>query len=124
MRDGVLDRDVHVGDPQLRFQRSVHERDSRVDDALGMDQDVDVLVGSIVQPVRLDHLQALVGESRGVDGHLGAHAPRWMGEGLFGTHGLEIGGLVQERAARCGQGESRDLRHALADQALPDRRVL
>ena len=40
------------------------------------------VVADIVQPVRLDHLQALVGERRGIDRDLGAHRPGRVAEGL------------------------------------------
>ena len=41
------------------------------------------VVGHAEQLVRLDHLQALVHEGGGVDGDLGAHRPRGMGQRLL-----------------------------------------
>ena len=73
------------GRPKLRLQRAVHELDERVDQALGMDDDIDVLVGDIVEPVGLDDLQALVHERGRVDGDLGAHVPGRVGQGVLGA---------------------------------------
>ena len=71
----VLDGKSHVGGAQLGLEGAVDEPDGGVDDALRMDDDLDGVVVDIVQPVRLDDLQALVGERRRVDRDLGAHRP-------------------------------------------------
>ena len=81
VRQGVLDRESHVGGAQLGLEGAVDEPDGGVDDALRMDDDVDRVVVDIVQPVRLDDLQALVRERRGVDRDLRAHATRSGGAG-------------------------------------------
>ena len=39
--EGVLDGDAHVGEAQLGLEGAVDELDERVDEALGMDEDVD-----------------------------------------------------------------------------------
>ena len=64
---GVLDRYAHVREAQLSLQGAVGELDQRVNDALGMDDDVDLIVSDIVQPACFDDLQRLVHEGRGVD---------------------------------------------------------
>ena len=121
----VLDGKSHVGGAQLGLQRTVHEADGRVDDALRVDDHLDGVIADIVQPVCLDDLQALVGERRRVDGDLGAHRPGRMAEGLGrGDRRDLLGRGVEERAARGGQDEARDAGHRFADEALPDRRVL
>ena len=71
----VLDGKSHVGGAQLGLEGAVDEPDGGVDDALRVDDDLDRVVVDIVQPVRLDDLQALVGERRRVDRDLGAHRP-------------------------------------------------
>ena len=63
----VLDREAHIGGAQLGLQGAIDELDGRVNDALGVDDHLDRLVADIVQPVRLDDLQALVREGRRVD---------------------------------------------------------
>ena len=78
----VLDGKSHVGGAQLGLEGAVDEPDGRVDDALRMDDDLDGVVADIVQPVRLDDLQALVRERRRVDRDLGAHRPGRVAEGL------------------------------------------
>ena len=95
-----------------------------MDDALRMDDDLDRVVVDIVQPVRLDDLQALVRERRRVDRDLRAHRPGRVAEGLLRVTVDEVRRAVEERAARCRQDQRRDPRHRLADEALPDRRVL
>ena len=50
----------------------------------GWIDDVDRVVVDIVQPVRFDDLQALVGEGRRVDRDLGAHAPGRVAQRLLG----------------------------------------
>ena len=44
----VLDGDAHVRQAQLGLDGAVHELDERVDEALRVDEDVDVLVVDIV----------------------------------------------------------------------------
>ena len=121
----VLDGKPHVGGAQLGLQRAVDEADGRVDHALRVDDDLDVVIADIVQPVRFDDLQALVGERRRVDGDLRAHRPGRVAQGLGRRdRGHRRGVGVEERAAGCGEDERRDAGHRLADEALPDRRVL
>ena len=79
---GVLDGKSHIRGAQLGLERAVDEPDGRVDDALRVDDDLDGVVADIVQPVRLDDLQALVREGRRVDGDLGAHRPGRVAQGL------------------------------------------
>ena len=79
----VLDRKSHVRGAQLGLEGAVDEPDGRVDDALRVDHHLDRVVVDIVQPVRLDDLQALVGERRRVDGDLGAHRPGRVAERLL-----------------------------------------
>ena len=80
---------------------------------------------NIVQPVRLDHFQALVRERRRVDRDLGAHPPRRVAERLLGGDA----GEVVRVPSRNGPPDAVRIRRAtlvqvLADQALPDRGVL
>ena len=64
----------------------------------------------IVQPVRLDDLQALVHERGRVDGDLGAHAPGGMGQRIGrGAPPSRSAGAVAERPARCRQDQARDI---------------
>ncbi len=112
----------HVRGAQLGLERAVREPDGGVDDALRVDHHLDRAVVDIVQPVRLDDLQALVGERRGVDGDLGSHGPGRVLEGTFrGDRRHVVGGRVEERTPGCGQDERRDRRHGFPHQTLPDR---
>ncbi len=89
-----------------------------------MDDDVDRVVVDIVQPVCLDDLQALVRERGRVDRDLRPHRPRRMAQRHGRRDGVEALRRVQERPARRGEHEAADGAHRLADEALPDRRVL
>ena len=123
---GVLDRKSHVGGAQLGLQGAVDEPDGRVDDALRVDDHLDRVVADIVQPVRLDDLQALVGERRRVDRDLGAHRPGRVAERLLrGDRGERLGRPRRGTARPTRSGSSASTPAiALADEALPDRRVL
>ena len=78
IRERVLDRQPHVGDAQLRDHRAVDELHHRVHDRLRMDHDVDLIGADAEQPVRLDHLEALVHQRRRIDRDLPPHPPRRM----------------------------------------------
>ena len=78
IRAGVLNRQPHVGDAELRDDRAVDQLHHRVHDRLRVDDDVDLIGGDVEQPVRLDHLEPLVHQRRRVDGDLPAHLPRRM----------------------------------------------
>ncbi len=58
--EGVLDGYPHVGLADLRLDAAVDELDHRVDNALRVHHDVDVVVGDPEHVVRLDHLERLV----------------------------------------------------------------
>ena len=77
-----------------------------------MDHDVDLLVPDIVEPARLDDLQALVGEGRGVDRDLGAHAPGRVAERLLRRDRGEV-----PRPA--GRGTAHRTRSGSADPRAP-----
>ena len=63
----VGDRDAHVGVAEVRDRGAVAEADEAVDDRRRVDHDLDPVVGDAEEEVRLDHLEALVRERRGVD---------------------------------------------------------
>ena len=75
----------------------VGELHRRMDDALPLDNDLDLVFRQAEQPHRLDQFQALVHQGGRVDGDLGAHIPVGMLEGvslglapeLFGGHPIE-----------------------------------
>ena len=95
---GVLDGKSHIRGAQLGLEGAVDEPDGGVNDALRVDHHLDRVVVDIVQPVRLDHLQALVRERRRVDRDLRAHRPRRVAEGLLRADRGEV------RRARRGTG--------------------
>ena len=82
----VGDRDAHVGVPQVRDRGAVAEAHEAVDDRRRVDDHLDPLVREAEEEVRLDHLEALVGERGGVDRDLRAHRPGRVRERLLGRH--------------------------------------
>ena len=76
------DRQPHVRRAGLGDGRAVGEGDHRVHDRLRVHHDVDVGVGDVEEQVRLDQLQALVDQGRGVDGDDRPHVPGGVGQGL------------------------------------------
>ena len=71
------------GWPRCASVAPSHRRDQRVDDRLRVHDDVDPLVRRAEQPVRLDHLEALVHQRRRVDRDLAAHRPGRVRERLL-----------------------------------------
>ena len=64
MTQGVQDREFHIRQSELGDDRAVLELDERVNDGLRVDDDPDLVVGNIEQPVRLDHFETLVHQGR------------------------------------------------------------
>src|SRR5579883_726228 len=62
-----------------------------MDDGLGMNNDVNGVQGNVEQQMRLDHLERLVHQRRGIDGDDRPHPPGGMGECLFGGDSDKIG---------------------------------
>ena len=94
----VLDREAHVGEPELGLERAVGELDERVHHALGVDHGLNPIVRQAVQPFGLDRLERLVDERGRVDRDLGAHLPGRVRECLGRCHVLQLAaGSVPER---------------------------
>ena len=92
-----------------------------MDDALGVDIDLNPVHRQAEEHRGLDHLQGLVHHSGGIDGDLGPHAPVGM------LQGLGRGDLLQElrlpgaeRPPRGGEPQTPDIRPALALEGLED----
>ena len=86
VRERERDRNAHVRIAEMRESCAVAEADERVDDRRRMHDDLDPLVRKPEQVVRLDELETLVRERRGVDRDLGAHGPGRMRESLLHGH--------------------------------------
>ena len=104
---------------------AVAEADERVHDRGRMDDDLDAIVRKAEEEVRLDQLEPLVRERRGVDGDLRAHAPGRVRERLLDRDVLELGArAAAERAAGRGQHERVDGLRCAAFEALEGGAVL
>ena len=86
MRERERDRDAHVRVSQVRERGPVAEADDRVHDRGRMYDDLDRVVVEAEEVVRLDQLEALVRERRGVDRDLRPHGPRGMRERVLHAH--------------------------------------
>ena len=117
VRERVRDRNTHVRVAEVRQRRAVAEAHDRVHDRRRVHHDLQPVVREAEQEVRLDQLEALVRERRGVDGDLRAHVPGRMGKRLLGRHvGQLVGGPAAKRPAR---GREHERVHGLA-VPLPD----
>ena len=107
--DGILDGETHVGVTELCQLGAIFEFDKGVDDALRMDNDIDLLDWDIEEPSGLDHFESFIEERGGVDGDLLTHCPSGVFEGLFEGDVFDIrGGGGAEGAAGGGEDESFD----------------
>ena len=118
MGEGVLDGHLHVRLPDLRLHRAVDELDHGVDDALGVDHDVDSVVADPEEDVRLDHLEALVYQGGRIDGDPPTHRPRWVAESLGRCDLSELVCAPSSEGPRCGQDDPFDGICLLPRQAL------
>ncbi len=122
--EGVLDGQAHVGRGHLGEDGAVDEFDHGMDDALGVDDDLDAVHADVEEPAGLDHFEAFVEEGGGVDGDLAAHDPGRVFEGLFeGDLGEGINGPdgpVTEGAATGGEPEVADGGRGFVFEALED----
>ncbi len=125
-RQGVGDRGPHVGRSQLRKHGAIEVFDSGMHDALGMDDNLDLLGQHAEQQAGLDELQSLVHEGRGIHGNLASHHPVGMSDRLLGSRGGDgLAGPVTEWPPGSGQenapytgrlrSDTRVMWHALED---------
>ena len=122
----VLDGDAHIGHAQLRNDGVVAVLDGGVDDALALDDDLDLLRGQTEQPDGFDQFQTLIHQGGRVDGDLRTHVPVGVLQGVgLGLAPQLLGLHPEEGAAGCGE---QDLGQALGAllilQALEDGGVL
>ena len=110
------------GSTSCAMHRAVDVLDQRMDDALRVDQHLDALGRHVEQPVRLDHLEALVHHGRRVDRDLAAHHPVGMRAGLLRRDAASScsSGVRAERPAGGGEHDAsrRADRVASREQAL------
>ena len=73
--EGVLDRDTHIRQAELRLHRAVNILYGGVDDGLRLYDDLDLIDGYIEKPAGFEDLEALIDHRRGVDRDLPSHRP-------------------------------------------------
>jgi hypothetical protein len=96
-----------------------------VDDRLRVYDDLDPVEVEPEQEVRLDHLEALVDEGRGVDRDERPHRPGRVGQRLVGSHRGQVSTCPPTERAAAGRDD--ELAHLVGPtpaQALGQRRVL
>ncbi|MNM84848.1 hypothetical protein D3C81_969500 [compost metagenome] len=128
VRHAIGNGRAHVGVAKLGEHRAVGVRHHRMDDALRVDQHLDLLRRGAEQPMGLDHLEPLVHHRGRIHRDLAAHHPFGVGAGLVRRDVVQGGRITRpERAARCGQqhlGHARAVARVAGRQALEDRVVL
>ncbi len=106
----VRNRRPHVGQPQLGDHRTVPVFYQRMDDALPVNQHLDLRGRDIEQPPGFNHLEPFVHERGGIDRDLRAHLPVGMPQRLLGLHVLHLlAGQLPQRAAGSGQNQASDV---------------
>ena len=101
------DGDPHVGITQLCQYRAVDIFHHGMDDALRMDDHIQLLGRHVEEELGLDQLQTLVHERGRVDRDLAAHRPLGMLAGLLGRGGGDsLRRPGPERPARSGQDQT------------------
>jgi len=82
--EGEADGFAHIRAAELGDDGPVHEFYHRVDDGVGVDDDVDLVGFEVEEPFGFDDFEAFVHHRGGVDGDFGAHIPVGVFEGLGG----------------------------------------
>ena len=107
----------------MRDRGAISEADERVDDRARMDDDVNRVVPEAEQIVRLDQLEALVRQRRGVDRDFRAHGPGG-GERLIRRHPLQLlARPASKRTARRSEHQRVDRFAVAIPEALESGRV-
>ena len=122
--EGILDGGLHGGDAQLGLDAAVAELHHGVHHRLRVHHHLDVLRVDAEEPFGFDHLQAFVHQRGAVDGHLAAHAPVGVLEGLLKGDVASSSRLHAAEGAAAGGEEYLVHGAPLADEALEDGRVL
>ena len=78
--------------------------DHRVNDALGMNDNLNAFRFEIKKPAGLDNFQAFIHQRRRVNGNFLAHRPVWVMRGFFNRDIREVLSLT-ERASRASQND-------------------
>ena len=114
-----------VGGEAWSERGAVDELDHRVHHRGGVHDDLDAVERDVEEQVRLDHLEALVDQGRGVDRDHRPHGPGRVVQRLLGRDvGEPLAGPAAERAAARGEHQAAYLLGAAAAQALRERAVL
>ena len=96
----ILDGNAHVGHTELRNDRMICKLHGGVDDALTLDDDLNLILGQTEQPRGLDQLQTLVHQGRRINRDFGAHIPVRVLERVGLRLGAQLlGGHAEKRAA-------------------------
>ena len=109
----------------MRQARTVAQADDRMHDRGRMDDDLDRVVRQVEEEVRLDQLEALVGQRRGVDGDLRPHLPGRVRERVRRRDVFELVARAPAEGTAAGrEDESPDLVPRHVSEELERRRVL
>src|SRR5690606_26581690 len=107
------------------FETTVLKLDHRVDDRLGMHDDLDLVVADAKEPVRLDNFESFVHHGRRIDGDLSPHRPGWMLQRVGGPRSFHL--VLASGAERTAGSREDRLGDSIARftlKALPDSGML
>ena len=122
----VLNGDAHIRHAKLRDDGMIGKLHSGMDDALPLDNDLDLILRQTEEPRGLDQLKTLVHQGSRVDRDLGTHIPVGVLEGIRLRLGAQLlGAHTEERPAGGGQQDLfQRFGAVLILQALEDGAVL
>ena len=78
----IEDRQFHVRPAKLGQHGGIRQFDHRMDDALGMNHDLDMVVIKAKQVMGLNHFQPFIHQGSGIHSDLATHAPVGMAGGI------------------------------------------
>ena len=122
----VLNGDAHIRHAKLRDDGMIGKLHRGMDDALPLDNDLDLILRQAEEPRGLDQLKALVHQGGRIDGNFCTHIPVGVLEGVRLRLGAQLlGAHTEERPAGGGQQDLfQRFGAVLILQALEDGAVL
>ena len=102
--EGVGNRDLHIGNAELRNNRSIFEFHKRMDNRLRMNNNLDGIIVGIKEPFCLDYLQSFIHQRCRINRNLSPHRPVGMLQSLLRSYREQLFPLFSpERTTGSGE---------------------